>query len=630
MAVTLVGAMTAWCLAAPPPDSDHRTVVRPIWSEPQPTGYIDRARLAEDAAPDLPTVLDDEPGLHVTRLGGLGAFTTLSIRGSTPEEVLVVLDGIPLNGTDGAPVDLASLPLGPLESIAIYRGFVPLDLAETGLGGAIVLKSRAPRRTAAGAPIALEGELAVGSYTTRRARAFVGTPILSAAVDYLGSRGNHAYTNDMGTAWTHADDTRAARENADFDQVAALARAEIRLGDHALLTLLDLFSWSDRGLPGLGVAPTRQSRYRFLRDVAGARLDARWDRTQLQVLAHVAYGRGEVRDPAQEIGLAGGSTLQESLVPGVLAAVRVHLGPKRHAWRLVPEVGVSWRSEHIAGTSLRGATRERLATFAQASFVHQRSGLDAAAGVRLELLPEMAASLRAEVGTTALARTRFALAASSSHRLPSLFELHGDTGTTLGNADLLPERALAVELSARWDVPLPDPHTLALEAFAFVAFPDELIQFVQNAQGVQRPENVSSARLLGFECAARADLFSHLRLRLGAAFLDAIDTSDIAARRMKPLPLRPRLTLSARVEAHSANLGLALELTHLAGNTLDFAALVDVPARTLLGASLWAEDGPIRVTLTLSNLTSNQVQDLAGYPLPGLTGLATLRYAPKP
>ena len=37
-------------------------------------------------------MLDEQPGLRTTRLGGLGSFSALSIRGSTTEQVLVFVD----------------------------------------------------------------------------------------------------------------------------------------------------------------------------------------------------------------------------------------------------------------------------------------------------------------------------------------------------------------------------------------------------------------------------------------------------------------------------------------------------------------------------------------------------------
>src|SRR5687767_3366443 len=44
---------------------------------------------------DLPQVLSELPGVTVTRTGGLGSLSTLSIRGSAANQVAVYLDGVP-------------------------------------------------------------------------------------------------------------------------------------------------------------------------------------------------------------------------------------------------------------------------------------------------------------------------------------------------------------------------------------------------------------------------------------------------------------------------------------------------------------------------------------------------------
>ncbi|MGH6831282.1 MAG: TonB-dependent receptor, partial [Methylocella sp.] len=45
----------------------------------------------------LSELLDSLPGLRVTRYGLSGGFSTLSIRGSSPGQVLVMWNGVPLN-----------------------------------------------------------------------------------------------------------------------------------------------------------------------------------------------------------------------------------------------------------------------------------------------------------------------------------------------------------------------------------------------------------------------------------------------------------------------------------------------------------------------------------------------------
>ena len=80
----------------------------------------------------LPDVLAEATGVHVKRLGGLGAFSTLSLRGSSADQVEVYLDGILLNAAFGGGVDLSNLPLAHVGQIEVYRG---AGAGGNGLGG---------------------------------------------------------------------------------------------------------------------------------------------------------------------------------------------------------------------------------------------------------------------------------------------------------------------------------------------------------------------------------------------------------------------------------------------------------------------------------------------------------------
>ena len=85
-----------------------------------------RAEDFADRITSVPELLRDLVGVQVRGLGG--ELATVSIRGSSAEQVMVYLDGVPLNRALGGGVNLADLPLGQVESIEVYRGFTPAGL----------------------------------------------------------------------------------------------------------------------------------------------------------------------------------------------------------------------------------------------------------------------------------------------------------------------------------------------------------------------------------------------------------------------------------------------------------------------------------------------------------------------
>ena len=62
----------------------------------------------------LADLLSSAVGVQVKRYGGLGSFSTVSIRGSTAEQVVVYLDGVPLNQAIGGGADVGRIVVGVL------------------------------------------------------------------------------------------------------------------------------------------------------------------------------------------------------------------------------------------------------------------------------------------------------------------------------------------------------------------------------------------------------------------------------------------------------------------------------------------------------------------------------------
>jgi iron complex outermembrane receptor protein len=75
------------------------------------------------ASESIAEIVERSAGVHIRRLGGLGDFSSVSIRGSTWRQVQVYIDGIPLNPDGISSVNLSELPTGALSRIEVWRGF---------------------------------------------------------------------------------------------------------------------------------------------------------------------------------------------------------------------------------------------------------------------------------------------------------------------------------------------------------------------------------------------------------------------------------------------------------------------------------------------------------------------------
>jgi iron complex outermembrane receptor protein len=599
----------------------------------------------DDAGEGLPDVVDRQAGVRVTRLGGPASFSTLSIRGSTSDQVLVVLDGVPLNSAVGGPVDLSRIPLGNVERIEIYRGASPLLFGASAMGGAVSITTRTATRR--------EGSVSLGggSFWSREARGHFTEPGdrwgLVLGLDYSGWEGAFPYVNDHGTRFDPSDDETVTRRNNRHDQVNFLGKARLRMGPLWSFTLTEWMFWRDQGVPGLGAFQTQKTRLSVIENLtvlsARRRIPAVQGDWRLQ--AGFRYSESTFEDPLDEIGLSSGDSRDRSMAPSISSSLK----SQPLSWMDVTGQ-VSYRYEgyepNATGTAVSDTDRHLVSAAMETGLSWDALDLLFLPSGRIEwmtshqsrndgtdessLPPDRPSqhqwSWRGALVNTSVRDTRLTLSGGRAVRFPSLFELFGNTGRVMGNADLKAESAFSLDAGVIYDPGfLPAPHGLRLEFNGFYSDVTDLIQYVQTAQGVARAENVDRALLWGVEAGARADLFSHLRIRGNYTFLRALNQGDVAARQDKVLPLRPASKWYVRAEGYLTRrpeiveLSLFVDSEWVAGNYLDNANLVSVSSRFYLnaGAGIELADSRVRMAISAGNLTDERTADLAGYPLPG-------------
>ncbi|MDX1454357.1 MAG: TonB-dependent receptor [Gammaproteobacteria bacterium] len=141
---------------------------------------IDRATIERNVGADLADILRQHAGLDVARNGGPGAATSLFIRGTESNHVLLLVDGIEMNpGSIGGPA-LQNIPLDSIERIEIIKGPRSSLYGSEAIGGVINIVTRRGDRLAASATL--------GSFDTEQLDG-----------SYHGSQGNWQYGLDLGS-----------------------------------------------------------------------------------------------------------------------------------------------------------------------------------------------------------------------------------------------------------------------------------------------------------------------------------------------------------------------------------------------------------------------------------------------
>jgi len=603
------------------------------------------------AAESVPQLLSEQAGAVVTRLGGMGSTATISLRGSTANQVLVYVDGVPYNTATGGGVDLGAIPLGDVERIEIYRGMSPIGFGASAIGGVVSITTAIPKDNRA------EIEAGGGSFGTAyggmRGALNRGRFHLYSGLHALTSDGDFPYVDQQGTTQTTSDDKSSRRRNNDLHQLDGTVRAVLDIDGERRLSASLLYFGRDQGLPGQASLANPRARLGTLRTTGILAYESSKDLGLGSRLRATAYGTSELSyfdDLAHQIGASETETHDRTYTLGGTLDWRRVARP----WLTLSGVfDTRFDRFRPSDAVASGAPATRLfgAAGAESDFWLQPIRFDVIASLRLEaareetsgrdnfdqflptsgpvnhVLPIARLSLVKELSGWLSLRANGGRYA----RLPSTIELYGNTGYLLGAPGLKPETGFNADVGpiVSWKR---GASKVIWSTAAFASLVSDLIQY-QVVGGRARPQNLGSARILGLESEATLEFGRHARVVAAGTFTDPRNTSPVESQNGRQLPLRPRYRLYARPEWRAVRVGKRVDLGFYAdwdataGNYRDFANTYQVPARFLVGAGAYADlPGGFSVRASGQNLGNSTICDLANYPLPGREFYLTLAW----
>lgn len=650
--------------AATAPESDSRfrtTVTAPAVAPSVPRE--DRAAAASVVLPaespraydDLGTLLLQVPGVTVARTGSSQAFTTLTLRGSNPDQVQIYLDGVPLDIAEGGGVDVSTLPLGDVERVEVYRGTSPLAFGESALGGIISITTRTPgvARAYLRAGVGSFGTAfadASGGDRLGRLRLYLGGHVYSSQGDYPLQ-----YNTAPANPGTGVDTTR---QNNDALEGSGVLRATLALEGRRTIGLGLIGFARAEGLPGPTNDLAFYAGFHTARGLGILRYESRDDLSpggRLSAEAFVSLERDRLLDPKGEVLNQGMMFVHQTTLS---------IGGTLHATWPVMEWGrfsavlegrrETYTPEDETDPSMSGIPARRLVGVggAELALFWRRLHLDVIPSVRFEGMEDAVTGINpmgqpvpaAPAVTRLLPTYRLGLVRALSpgvqmkanvgeyHRAPSFLELYGDgTHRLLGNPGLVPESGTNADL-ALWMDRRGARVSVASRTTLFGALAEDLIYWFPSVPS--RAENLNRAQIYGLEQELQLGMGRHARLVAQATYLVAEDDSDDPTTHGKQVPHHPRLSAYARPETIRIGLPGGLELgayvdaTILAGDYQDPANVRRVPTAALVGAgaSLSRLSSRLRLTLSALNLTDLQTWNFINWPLPGRTVFLSLAY----
>ena len=626
--------------------------------------FVTVVEVPDSAAPSAAEIVSEVVGVNVRGLGGLGAFSSLSIRGAPSGQTAVLIDGVPVSRLAIATFDLSSLEVSTFDRIAVHRGGGLPGLHVGGLGGAVAFRSRvgagqvgSVNRFAIGA----------GSYGARRASVqrldtTDGGLDTSIVASYAGATGDYDYFHDGGTPVNLSDDSTRTRRNNQHDQLEGAARFRLRRPSWTLEGG-ERLAWKQQGLPGVTGNEALRTELARVRNIVDLGLELRRHHLDAGATGYFVFEQLRYQDPDGELGFGVQDSRLRTLSVGLSPSVAWYASAA-HTMAARVDGSVESFERHSAiddGTAVEphgvrlgaAATLEHEARFAGGRWAvvpvlsWQIMATDAegtGTGLGLDGPPDdrTDAALTGELGVRWRVTPTFTWKATSGRhfRPPTLAEAFGDRGAIVGNPRLRPERGWRADTGVVWA-----PGEVAyVEAALFASRTEDLITFILTGNRVARAENLSSTRTLGGELVASARLIDPITLSGNYTFLDSVQRSELVPFDGKRVPARPRHELYARLDVRVRQFDTFTDVTHLGGEFLDAGNLNEVPARTFVGAGASATWRGWRLALEARNLLGSRVEtidlgrevapgvssipkavsDSIGYPLPGRALYASL------
>lgn len=544
--------------------------------------------------------LAEEPGVQVRPSVGGGQVGT--VRGSRPEGLLVLLDGLPVNDPLGGSADLSRIPVATLSAATLVRGASP-RFGSGAIAGVLLLESRRPdgMSAAGGFEVGSYGRLAADGYGSIGGE--LGT--LAAGFRVEGIENDYEYPNR-----TLPGEPVEVRENADAAGLHLwLSGAPVALPVFAQLRYDDV----DRGAPGrMGTRAFDEARYtdRSLQALLG------YGSSTGRVTGTLARRDMLYRDPRRSVESSQSLTSLRLAGSAWLPALGLELS-SYVAREAVTEAGTPGRPVRWSGGVWLGRTFETGRLSVQPGFATDLSSVGSAVN------PEIA--LAAQLGPAWTLWGR----AGSAYRLPSFADLYAPSARSIqANPDLAPERVVidaetGISWSSSTGAGADDGDTarggVDLQAVAFYRQTNDPIVWVASAVALWSPRNLDRLTAVGLEIRGDVPLGDR-GPRAGGSFTFQRSRLGFGDNR-NPMPYQPDFAGDLYVGGVIAQIWLRGAVRIEGSRTTTLAAVRRLPAYAVarFDASRGFRIGSmaLEAALAVDNLFDVRYELIELYPQPG-------------
>lgn len=527
--------------------------------------------------------LDRLTSSSVINYGSLGALKSIRLRGSTAEQVLVLVDSRPINDPRSGQPELHQIPIDTIERIEVIKGPASAIYGSSALGGVVNIITKKPSEKPK-----TTFESKFGTFET-----FHESFSHSATVKDLGYYFNYAYDSSLGH-----------RDNAQYRAHNWTSKLNYNVGEHNRLYFNAGYFEDELGTPGTVTTPDLDD---FQFDFKNY-LDLGWS-AQIFEDANINL-RGYQNVDRLEFVESYNPLNKNSAKSKVRGLVVQYDQEFSDFYKLI--VGFDGKDNKVNSSTVGKHRYVVRSPFLQ-NEVSVGENLNLNFGARWDNYSNFGKGSTPSAGLSYKITERAKLRAnySKGFRAPTFNDLYWPfDGFSQGNPDLRPEKGWTWE--GGFDIEY--SNGLEINATYFTTKLKDLINWAPGTDFVWRPTNVDSAQIDGVEFKTSMPLLKGLSTNLGYTYLNAMDTN------------RDRyLTYRAK---HKIDFGLTYELNSkfnikFYGQSLgrryinmSNSSLLQEDLITYLDAS-YKINNNLTTTLSIDNIFNKRYSRVYDYPMPG-------------
>lgn len=537
---------------------------------------------------DISEALYDISSVYISNYGSQGAQKTILMRGSTAAQVLVLVDGRPINSPRSGDVNLSTQPLDNTARIEVLHGPASSIYGSSAMGGVVNIITKEPPREGR----KTEFISSFGTFRTYEERFSHG-----ASIKNFGYLLNASFQSSEGH-----------RDNSQFNAKDASSKLTYEFNPDNKLILNGGFYKDKLGTPGTITSPDLNDKQKNLTNFFDLIYEVKpWQDKEIEFSSRIYqnYDRLEFIETPEPLDKTTHTTKSRAInLKFNQALTRTY----RAIW------GFDWTGNFNDSTAsakhkyiVRAGYLENQLNLTERFNINFGARLDDYSNFGTEVSPSLNLLYKMPAGV------KCNLLIARSFRAPTFNDLYWPSGGgSEGNPNLVPERGITGEfgISKRFS------ELLEIGLTYFRSDYNDLIKWQRDDDGVFRPRNINSAEINGIEQEFKLKPFKKLNINIGYTYLRARDDK-----------LHKFLTYQPR---HKADLfinynGLAGFNIGLQGQFVDrrfdnASNTIYVKRYYILSLRLSKDiNRNANLFFNIDNLLNKKYQSIRGYPLPGFS-----------